>query len=81
MATLSVFSALPNFEAASFVEAEWTKQEVFTGVSGLLLGQKVAEYMWLIATSVIAMQLPRMWATAGLVACTPIIIWLIRFCK
>ena len=45
MATLSLSSALPNFEAASFVEAEWTKQEVFTGVSGL--GQKVAEYMWL----------------------------------
>ena len=39
----------PNFEAASFVEAEWTKQEVFTGVSGL--GQKVAEYMWLFATT------------------------------
>ena len=49
MATLSVSSALPNFEAASFVEAEWTKQEVFTGVSGLR--QKVAEYMWLVATT------------------------------
>ena len=49
MATLSVSYALPNFEAASFVEAEWTKQEVFTGVRGL--GQKVAEYMWLVATT------------------------------
>lgn len=49
MATLSVSSALPNFEAASFVEAEWTKHEVFTGVSGLLVEKKVAEYMWLVA--------------------------------
>ena len=51
MATLSVSSALPNFEAASFVEAEWTKQEVFTGVRGLLVGKMVAEYMWLVATT------------------------------
>ena len=72
MATLSVLSALPNFEAASFVEAEWTKQEVFTGVSGLLLGQKVAEYMWLVATAASNF---KSWTTTGhLVACTPMMI-------
>lgn len=45
MATLSVSSALPNFEAASFAEAEWTKQEVRTGVSGIFTEQKIAKYV------------------------------------
>ena len=45
MATLSVSSALPSFEAASFAEAEWTKQEVLTGVSSILIGKKIAKYV------------------------------------
>ena len=51
MATLSVSSALPSFEAASFAEAEWTKQEVLTGVSGILIGKKIAKQQ-LVATTV-----------------------------
>ena len=45
MATLSVSSALPSFEAESFAEAEWTKQEVLTGVSSILIGKKIAKYV------------------------------------